>query len=237
MKTRRNTETETEEVSYWLSYSDMMAALLLVFVLIISFTMLQARLEYEEKTAQIVKQQETIDRLIGVKGDIINALVVEFDDSGLAVKIDESTGAIMFDSELLFDPNKSILKQNSKDFLDSFLPKYFTILLGDRFKDSVAEIIIEGHTAEFGTYMACLQLSQSRAFSVANYAVRDDSVLKDYIDLNDLRSVLTVNGRAYFDPIYDKDGNYDMIASRRVEIKFRLKNEDIIDEMKKVMGQ
>lgn len=237
MKTRRNKETEMEEVSYWLSYSDMMAGLLLVFVLIISFTMLQARLEYEEKTAQIDKQQEIIDQMMGVKGDIINALVIEFDDSKLAVKIDESTGAIMFDSDLLFDPNQAVLKQSSKDFLDSFLPKYFTILLGDQFKDNVAEIIIEGHTAEFGSYMACLQLSQSRAFSVANYAVRDDSILKDYIDLNDLRSVLTVNGRAYFDPVYDKDGNYDMVLSRRVEIKFRLKNEDIIDEMKKVVGQ
>ena len=237
MKTRRNKETEMEEVSYWLSYSDMMAGLLLVFVLIISFTMLQARLEYEEKTAQIDKQQEIIDQMMGVKGDIINALVIEFDDSKLAVKIDESTGAIMFDSDLLFDPNQAVLKQSSKDFLDSFLPKYFTILLGDQFKDNVAEIIIEGHTAEFGSYMACLQLSQSRAFSVANYAVRDDSILKDYIDLNDLRSVLTVNGRAYFDPVYDKDGNYDMVLSRRVEIKFRLKNEDIIDEMKKLVGQ
>lgn len=234
---RKNKYAETEEVSYWLSYSDMMAALLLVFVLIISFTMLQARLEYEEKTAQIVKQQETIDKLIGVKGDIINALVLEFDDSGLAVRIDESTGAIMFDSDLLFDPNLSVLKQTSIDFLDSFLPKYFGILLGENFKDSVAEIIIEGHTAEFGSYMECLRLSQARAFSVANYAVRDESILKDYINLNELRSVLTVNGRAYFDPIYDENGNYDMVSSRRVEIKFRLKNEDIIDEMKKVLGQ
>lgn len=234
---RKKNYSENEEVSYWLSYSDMMAALLLVFVLIISFTMLQARLEYEEKTAQIEKQQETIDDLLGVKNDIINTLVLEFDNSGFDVQVDESTGAIVFDSDLLFDPDVADLKQSSMDFLDAFLPEYFSILLGDEYKDQIAEIIIEGHTAEFGSYMDCLQLSQARAFSVANYAVRDDSVLKDYINLTDLRKVLTVNGRAYFDPVYDENGNYSMEASRRVEIKFRLKNEDIIDQMKETLGQ
>ena len=38
-------KSEDEETTYWLSYSDMMAALLLVFVLIISFTMMQAKKE------------------------------------------------------------------------------------------------------------------------------------------------------------------------------------------------
>ena len=50
-----------EETTYWLSYSDMMAGLLLVFVLIISFTMLHAKIQYDEKEDELLgKEQELI---------------------------------------------------------------------------------------------------------------------------------------------------------------------------------
>ena len=48
-----------EETTYWLSYSDMMAGLLLTFVLIISFTMLHAKMQYDEKQTELIgKEQE-----------------------------------------------------------------------------------------------------------------------------------------------------------------------------------
>ena len=53
-------ESDNEETTYWLSYSDMMAALLLVFVLIISFTMLQAKKQYEDKEKQLEEQQNML---------------------------------------------------------------------------------------------------------------------------------------------------------------------------------
>ena len=50
---RRKKKRHLEETSYWLSYSDMMAALLLIFVLIISFTMLQSQRRYEQKQGTV----------------------------------------------------------------------------------------------------------------------------------------------------------------------------------------
>ena len=58
MKSRRKSDGET---TYWLSYSDMMAGLLLVFVLIIAFTMLHAQMQYDEKQTELVgKEQELV---------------------------------------------------------------------------------------------------------------------------------------------------------------------------------
>ncbi len=58
MKRRRKTDGET---TYWLSYSDMMAGLLLVFVLIIAFTMLHAKMQYDEKQTELIgKEQELL---------------------------------------------------------------------------------------------------------------------------------------------------------------------------------
>ena len=63
MKRRERRRHRDEETTYWLSYSDMMAGLLLTFVLIISFTMLHAKIQYDEKQTELLgKEQELMVR-------------------------------------------------------------------------------------------------------------------------------------------------------------------------------
>ena len=57
MRRRRKTD---EETTYWLSYSDMMAGLLLVFVLIIAFTMLHAQMQYDEKQTELIGKEKEL---------------------------------------------------------------------------------------------------------------------------------------------------------------------------------
>lgn len=80
--TKRN--KNGEKLNFWLSYSDMMAALLLVFILILSCTLLETRATYEAKQAEleekeqiILNQQSQIDTIVGVRGDLIDALSKE----------------------------------------------------------------------------------------------------------------------------------------------------------------
>ena len=51
--------------------------------------------------------------------------------------------------------------------------------------------------------------------------------------------LLTVNGRSYSDPIYEVDNadEIDMAASRRVEIKFRLKEDEMIEKIAAILEQ
>lgn len=101
--TKRN--KNGEKLNFWLSYSDMMAALLLVFILILSCTLLETRATYEAKQAEleekeqiILNQQSQIDTIVGVRGDLIDALSKEFSGNDLSVKVDAQSGAITFDS-------------------------------------------------------------------------------------------------------------------------------------------
>ncbi len=246
----RKKDQETEEVTYWLSYSDMMAALLLIFVLVISFTMLQAKKQYEDKEKQLQdqstqleaqqeimeSQQEQLDKVIGVRADLAAALRQEFDGSDLKVSIDPSTGAITLDSSILFDVDRYDIKQTGKEFLQDFLPRYVGVLLKPEFKNYISEIIIEGHTDTDGDYMHNLELSQQRALSVARLCVMDNSTVLGVKELEEVRPILTANGRSYSDPVYDEDGSINMAASRRVEFKFRLTDEEMIDEMMKILS-
>ncbi|MCR5836009.1 MAG: OmpA family protein [Lachnospiraceae bacterium] len=257
-------EYDNEETTYWLSYSDMMAALLLVFVLIISFTLMQAKKLYEEKESELERQhtlleekqqklidqqkllesqqellesqQEKIDKIIGVRTDLIEALKNEFEGSDLKVSVDPNTGAITLDSSILFDVNKYDLKPSGEVFLKDFLPRYLGVLLKPSFKRYVSEIIIEGHTDTKGTYMHNLELSQDRALSVARFCLDEESNVLSEVQLDELRPILTANGRSYSDPIYDEAGMIDMDASRRVEFKFRLADEEMVEEMMAIMN-
>lgn len=365
-KHRKN--RDEEETSYWLSYSDMMAALLLTFVLIIAFTMLQSKKQYEEKEKELQAQQELVngqeselerqqsvveaqqntlmeqeseltaqkeqlntlmeqnaekerelieqeteleeqqaltsqqqkkleeqeselqnqqeklgeqesellnqqkqldelvkqneskeselqeqqsivdsqqkvmeaqqkklDTLVGVRSELIEALKKEFDDTDLGVRIDPQTGAIAFDSSILFDFNDDQLKPQGTEFLTEFFPRYMSILLSEEFREYISEIIIEGHTDTSGGYLLNLGLSQRRALSVATFCLEDNNNVLG-IDTEELRKIITANGRSYSDPVLDENGNVNMDASRRVEFKFRLKDEDMITEMISILS-
>lgn len=244
-------KSSDEETSYWLSYSDMMAGLLLVFVLITTFSMMQARKQYEQKEKELQEQSEKIqeaqelieeqqyqlDKIIGVRSNLVEALKQEFEGTDLRVSVDSKTGAITFDSSVLFDYNKYDIKQTGKEFLEEFLPRYFGILLEENFKDYVSEIIIEGHTDTEGDYIYNLKLSQERALSVATFCLDSKNSFIEEVEIENLRNIITANGRSFSDPVYGNDGKVDMASSRRVEFKFRLKDEEMIAEMSEILNQ
>ena len=238
---------------FWQSYSDMMAALLLMFILIMGATIYQSLNTYEEKNAELEQQQEIIDeqqaalddtttqlqdleQLVGVKEDIIQSLSEAFASSNLSVQVDANTGDITFDSSILFDYDESTLSEEGQAFLNEFIPMYISVLLSDEYIDHVSEIIIEGHTDTQGTYMYNLNLSQARAYSVASYCLDDSTGVLSADQLTLLRSIVTANGRSFSDPVYAADGSVDMSASRRVVFKFGVKDDEMIAEMEQILG-
>ena len=101
----------------------------------------------------------------------------------------------------------------------------------DRLK-RLSAIMIDGYTDTTGTYEYNLQLSQERALAVAEYLLETEGEFLKGQDSETLRQMLTVSGHSWNNPILDAQGNIDMDASRRVEVKFRLKDEEMIEELR-----
>ncbi len=242
---------EEEETSYWLSYSDMMAALLLIFILIISFTLLQSQTVYEEKENELIaqkelveeqqeqleEQQEQLDKLIGIRKELIEALKQEFEGSDLSVAVDSKTGSIALDSSILFDSGQFSLKNTGEDLLKKFLPKYIKVLTSQEFKDYVSEIIIEGHTDSTGSYLFNLELSQKRALSVSSFCLDTEKNVLSQAQVDRLRKIVTANGKSFSNPVLDANGRENQNASRRVEFLFRLKDEEMINDMSQILNE
>ena len=67
---------------------------------------------------------------------------------------------------------------------------------------------------------------------MATYCLSDEMTGLSDADKETFKSILTANGRADADPIYNADGTD---ASRRVVIKFRMKDSDMIDQMSAIL--
>lgn len=180
------------------------------------------------------QQQQKLDDLVGVRTQIVRELTEALAQADLKASVDTNTGDIMLESAVFFDVGKNTIKEGGRAFLERFIPVYLGVLLQPEYNDFLGEIIIEGHTDTKGTYLVNLELSQERALSVATFCLEMPQLSE--LQLSRLREILTAKGRSYSDPIYNADGSVNMDASRRVEFKFRMKDSEMIEEIRHILS-
>ena len=194
-----------------------------------------AQKRIDEQTALLASQQARIDKLVGLRSEIIEALRDKLNAAGLDAAVDRNTGAIAFSGAVLFDTGRNELKDSGKELLNRFIPIYLRTLMSSEYDDYIGEIIIEGHTDTSGSYLSNMKLSQERALAVVQYCFTTEEMHLSAKEYELLQSVLTVNGRSYADPVYTANGTVDMDASRRVVFKFRMKDAEMIDQMSAIL--
>ncbi len=187
----------------------------------------ERKTKYDELVANLQAQKAKIKSLTGMKLKVLAALKEAL---GSKIDIDKKTGSLRLASNVLFDSGTSKLKPEAKLALKEAFEEYIGILVTNKeIAPHLDKIIIEGHTDSDGTYIYNLNLSQKRALAVMEYLLT-----LSFTQEHNIRPLMTASGRAYLDAIL-VDGMEDKEASRRIEIKFRLKNEDAMHEIEKVL--
>ena len=149
---------------------------------------------------------------------------------GDKIDIDRKSGALRLSSNILFDKGSSELKEEAKAELKQAFEDYIGALVtNEAIRPYLDRIIIEGHTDSDGTYLYNLKLSQERALAVMHYLLTLPIAQKYH-----LKKYLVASGRAYLDNIRH-NGIEDKDASRRIEIKFQLKNQDALHEIERIL--
>lgn len=225
---KRTNTTSTEEESqnpFALSIGDLMAALLLIFVLLLASTLLRLQDEFENKT-------QIAERYTAIKKDIYNDLMIEFKDDleKWNAYIDPDELIFRFkEPDVLFETNQYRLKPEFETILNEFFPRYVEVLSKPEFQENIEEIRIEGHTDNRGTYYHNMELSQHRTRSVLTYVL--ESSLNDGQDKEWIQRNLTANGLSYSKPIADNETELGRNLNRRVEFRIRTNAEKQIDEI------
>jgi chemotaxis protein MotB len=187
----------------------------------------EKKTKYDELLANLQSQKAKIKSLTGIKLKVVAALKEAL---GNKIDIDKKTGSLRLASNILFGSGEATLKPEAKVELKKAFEDYIgTLVTNKEIKPHLDKIIIEGHTDSDGSYIYNLNLSQKRALAVMEYLLTLDFTKK-----YNIRPLMTASGRAYLDHIV-KNGVEDKEASRRIEIKFRLKNEDAMNEIEKVL--
>lgn len=183
---------------------------------------------YDALVAKLQAQKAKIKSLTGIKIKLIAELKQSLGEN---VKLDTKSGSLRIASNVLFAKNSAVLKESSKQELKRVFIQYIGALTTNKsiFKQ-LESIVIEGHTDSDGGYLLNLNLSQKRAFEVMNYLLSLDFTKK-----SNIKPLLVASGRSYLDPILKANGKENKQASRRIEIKFRLKNDDAMNEIEKIL--
>ncbi|EAJ6871533.1 OmpA family protein [Campylobacter coli] len=186
--------------------------------------------QLEKKDEEIRNLQESFDKakekvqnLSLIRENLSKELQAKLDSN---ITIDQKTGSISLPSEVLFDKDSYTLKNEAKASLRKILSEYFNAIINDpKILSNIENIIIEGHTDSDGSYIYNLDLSQKRAYEVMNF------IYTFYKDAR-LQKLLMASGRSFSDPVL-VNGVEDKDKSRRIEIKFSIKNDNALKDVEK----
>ena len=178
---------------------------------------------YQQVVEDLNITRTKIKSLTGIKIKVVQRLKEKMGDS---INIDPKSGALRFSSNILFNQGEAILKAEAKKELSRILGTYIDALLNDKeMRQYVDTITIEGHTNSDGSYLYNLNLSQQRALAVMSFLYEEYPKNRKLFE-----KYLNASGRSFSEPIL-KDSIEDKDASRRIEIKFRIKNEEAVKEL------
>ncbi len=219
-----------EHNSEWLSISDMMSGLMLIFMFISMSYMLQVESD-KDKMKEIAvaynKDKKELNRDLNK--------IFEKDLQKWNAEITKDNIVRFNAPEVLFATGKSKLSPSFKHILDQFFPKYISLLSSDKYKSTLDEIRVEGHTSnkwESVTspsmiYLKNMKLSQQRANEVLSYCYELNS--SQIVDNRDwLEKKFRANGMSSAKMIYKDNGEEDDEKSKRVEFTVKMKTEDKI---------
>ena len=221
----------------WLSLSDMMTVLMVLF-LIISVTIAvtsTTRLAKMRGVLSYVTNQE--DLLCEQLEDNLRS---EFAERDLQIECNPIR-IIFTNPNYEFEKNSDKLRPEFKKALEVFFPIYLNTVDKWKLRNLVDEIRIEGHTDSDGGYIYNMGLSQNRAKNVLDFAIKLPELKKTASYFEWSRSLLTANGLSFNRRLnqngeimrYPFNGNEDKDRSRRVEVKLRTNTKEILMRLQK----
>lgn len=215
MRIRPQKEENVDNNIFWVTMTDLMTALVLVFIVLFFYSYMTS---YYEKIQSDLEQKKASE-----------ALEQTLKEQNIQANVDGISGIVKISDLELFEINSYKLSEKGKKYLDKFAPAYLNSIFSNEYLNkNVERIIIQGHTdsqtfkgkySEDEQYMKNMDLSLKRAYEVANYMTNTPYNKKNG---NKLRKMIIVEGASFSTPIL-VNGKEDYSKSRRVELKVVMK--------------
>lgn len=194
------------EKPFWISFADLMTALMVLFLVVMAVALLAVTRTVSEREQREAEYKADIDSCM--------ALAVEAAKRHEGVKVDFQRHVIDFGDRARFAFNSSLLSPEQEGVLRRFVPELLAMGDNAACKRVLKRIVVEGYTDKTGNYLTNLNLSLMRSQRVicAMFKTNGPDLLTEEQKVS-VRDVFLVGGFAFNS---SKDTAEE---SRRVEMR------------------
>ncbi len=150
---RRN--KEEGEKPFWISFADLMTALMVMFLLVMSVALMAVTDQVSAADRNKAKREQEIDQLL--------AVIEKAAEKYPGIFVDKNRSVIDFGDRARFDTGSSTLTKDQAQYLSLFVSEMLVVAHGELGKKWLKRIIAEGYADQRGDYLLNLNLSLQRS--------------------------------------------------------------------------
>lgn len=187
---RKPRRSDSAENPFWITYSDLLSSLVMVFLVLLLAFMAQMKGQLDranmdkaeaDRLRALAEKYQKQAELLGLDRDAkaLESLLVELnklqEKYPRHFKADKETGEILIDDQILFQSNSAELSKRGKEVLKEVIPEWAQIVTKPEYDKIIKEVVFEGHADTRGdsdpnrNYLANLDLTLRRSESVTRF--------------------------------------------------------------------
>lgn len=199
------------EKPFWISYADLMTALMVLFLVVMSVALLTVTKSISEQEREKAEYERDVSEFLNE----VEAATKKYPE----VSLDRGKGIIDFGSKATFPDRGFRLTREQVSAIRRFVPEILSIAESARGQRLLKRVVVEGFTSPTGTYLFNLNLSLQRSQSVlcALFAPPESGEMAFSVEQEkQIRDLFLVGGYSF----NSVRRTYD--ESRRVELRLEL---------------
>lgn len=240
---KRVGEQPSHENPYWMSFSDMMSGMLIIFILV-CIALLYQLTQMKEKYVADIDELRTSNR---IRSELIYEIKEELAKKNIEVYVSDNDTVLRIPEDVLhFDTNRYEIKSEHKETAEAIGRALYEAILKDNRWEHLDTVFVEGHTDSKQVRdnpRFNWDLSAQRAVSLWQYWLENTDfgpVLKDLRTAdnskadntdNNKKRLFSVSGYADSRPIGSPEGmlDEDLRRQRRIDIRFTTRQPSFLD--------
>ncbi len=204
---KRGSKQEGES-PFWISFSDLMSALMTLFLVVMAVTLIAVTKNITADEAAKIQREKDVRSVM--------SKIRQASEVFKEVKVDESTFRIDLGDVVRFESGDYAIKSEAARFLRNYIPVLLAAQDSPEGKEWMRRVVVEGFTDQDGTYLYNLGLSLNRSRSVVCVLFAKPTADESSLSVSQkrqIRDLFLVGGYSF------NSARKKKAESRRVELK------------------